>query len=152
MQHSASDRKSVREAEKRARIADRLRGEVLTSVMSTMAGRQWMWDVLTSCSIFSSTFALGSPDLGAFNEGRRAVGLQILADIMIYCPDSYLQAQRENNERHLSDNRSPTREQPGSPDPDGGDSGSQLDDGSDSYPYDNSDDPGYRPDIIDRHF
>jgi len=61
------------------------------------------------------------------------MSLTLLADILATCPDAYVQAQRESNERHNSDDRSPALDASGpaadderrsGEEPDGGDSGS----------------------------
>jgi hypothetical protein len=134
---NAADRKSIRAAEKAAAIADRQRREVIGEIMSTLAGRAWLWDILSNCSIFTTTH---SPDssIAAFNEGRRSVGLSLLDDIMVHCPDQYIQAMREANVRHISDDRSanpdpasadPLTERRSGAQPDGGDSGAEPDTG-----------------------
>src|SRR5882672_1744496 len=105
MTYDASDRKEVRKAEKAARQADRARQEVITELMSTTQGRQWLWDLLSSCHVFAQTFT-ASPLMTAFSEGRRAVGLALLADVMFACPDQYITAAREANVRHNSNDRS----------------------------------------------
>ncbi len=132
MTYDASDRKSIRKAEKASRLADRARQEVIVNLMSTTFGRAWLWDILTSCHVFGQTF---SPDplMTAFAEGRRAVGLALLADVMSACPDQYITAAREANVRHNSDNRTADAEQPGSEDPDGGVEGRGADDDYDPY-------------------
>src|SRR6266436_9303402 len=119
MTYDASDRKSIRRAEKAARQADRARQEVIVNLMSTTFGRAWLWDILTSCHVFGQTFS-ADPLMTAFGEGRRAVGLALLADVMSACPDQYITAAREANVRHNSNNRSSVTELTGSSDPDGG--------------------------------
>lgn len=104
----AHDRKSIRRKEKASRLAEVQRREIVHGVMSTPSGRQWMWDLLGSCHIFVSTFAV-DPLQSAFQEGERNVGLALLADIMAHCPDYYIQAMREANERHISNNASADR-------------------------------------------
>lgn len=104
----AHDRKSIRRKEKAARQADVARREIIHGVMSTPNGRQWMWDLLGSCHIFATTF-VGDPLQSAFAEGQRNVGLSLLADIMAHCPDYYIQAMRESNERHISNDTSTDR-------------------------------------------
>lgn len=105
MSANAADRKSIRAAEKAASaVADR-RAAVTRNIMSTVEGREWMWDVLSSCHVFGQTFVPGSPDITAFSEGQRAVGLRLLADILNHCPDAYIEAQREANVRHTTDER-----------------------------------------------
>ncbi len=104
MTDNAADRKSIRRREKQAQIADAQRAAVITNVMSTVEGRHWLWDILASCHCFSTTFN-GDALTSAFAEGQRAVGLSILANIMLACPDQYLQAQRESNVRDATDER-----------------------------------------------
>lgn len=113
---NAADRKDVRRREKESRQADVARREVLHSLMSTAPGRRWVWDTLASCHCFVTTFN-GDPYQSAFQEGQRAVGLAILADIMVHCPDLYIQAQRESNVRDTASERRSSQ------DPDGGDHG-----------------------------
>jgi hypothetical protein len=98
---NTGDRKSIRAKEKDAALADRRREDVLRNVMSTIEGRAWLWDLLASCNCFSTTFT-GDPQRSAFLEGQRAIGLSILSDITTACPDQYIQAQRESNERRIT--------------------------------------------------
>lgn len=132
MTYDASDRKEVRKAEKAARIADRARQEVITNLMSTTQGRQWLWDLLANCHVFAQTFT-ADPLMTAFGEGRRAVGLALLADVMISCPDQYITAAREANARYNSNDRSTDAEFAGSEDADGGVEGRVADDDYDIY-------------------
>jgi len=95
---NAANRKTIRRKEKAARLADVQRREVITQLMSSAAGRQWLWDRLSDCHMFVTTFN-GDALQGAFMEGQRAIGLAMLSDIMLACPDQYIQAMREANER-----------------------------------------------------
>lgn len=99
--YDASNRKEVRKAEKAARLADVQRLEFLRSVMSTPPGRAWIYDLLTECSIFASTFR---PDASysAFLEGTRKIGLMFLADLMKACPDQYLPMVQEANAKSIN--------------------------------------------------
>lgn len=131
---NAADRKSIRAAEKAARLRERERAEVVTSIMSTRAGRSWLWDRLSETSIFSTTHVAADPLGSAFQEGRRSVGLSLLADIMAHCPDQFINAMREHNERHQHNDHTapdsdsaPLAERRSSPQPDGGDSGAESD-------------------------
>lgn len=136
---NAADRKSIRAQEKTARIADMQRRDVIVSLMSTAPGRQWLWNLLASTRMFHTTHTPGDPLASAFSEGRRSVGLDLLADIMAYTPDLYIQAMRESHERNLTadtiqravdsgaDLSTPDAERPGSTVGDGGDSGAGAD-------------------------
>lgn len=97
---NAADRKSIRQQEKSARLAGVRQREVVTQVMSTEAGRHFMWDYLASAALFHTTFN-GDALQSAFAEGRRSLGLELLAIIMTHCPDQYIQAQRESHERSI---------------------------------------------------
>lgn len=99
--YDASNRKDIRKAEKASRLADVQRLEFLRSVMSTPPGRAWIYDLLSRCSIFASTFR---PDAGfaAFLEGGRNVGLQFLNDLMIACPDQYIVMVQEANAKSIN--------------------------------------------------
>ena len=109
---NASNRKSIRRKEKAARLADVQRREVITQVMSTSAGRQWVWDQLALCHIFSTTFTI-DPHMSAFQEGQRSAGLALLADILLACPDQYIQAMRESNARSAADEQRSRQESDG---------------------------------------
>ena len=125
MTDNAADRKDIRRREKESRIAERARAEVVANLMSTTQGREWLWDILSNCQIFSSTFT-GDPLTTAFNEGKRAMGLSLLATVLTTCPDQYITAQREANVR------ASTWEQRSGPQPNGRDSGSDSGDGDEA--------------------
>lgn len=116
MSDNAANRKTIRRKEKAAKLVDTQRREVITSVMSSVAGRQWLWDILSSCHIFATTFN-GEALQSAFMEGQRATGLALLSDILAACPDQYIQAMRESNDRSSADEQRSRQEH------DGGDSG-----------------------------
>lgn len=109
MPDNAADRKSIRRREKAARLADVQRREVVTQLMSSAAGRQWLWDRLSDCHIFVTTFN-GDPYQSAYMEGQRASGLSMLSDILAVCPDQYIQAMREANVRSTVDERRSSEE------------------------------------------
>ena len=137
MPDNAADRKDIRRREKQAKLDTRARAEVVASIMSTVQGREWLWDKLASARIFSSTFN-GDALQSAFNEGQRAFGLAMLAEVLSTCPDQFIQAQREANVR---DN---TNERRSSPQPERGDSGpidSDPDDDTGANGYDSWTDP-----------
>jgi len=111
--YDAGNRRDIREAQKRAKVTEQQRREIITGIMSVEPGRRWMHDILEGCHIFSTSFS----DAGlrmAFMEGQREVGLRLLMDIMGACPDRYIEMMRERNERQSSINaRSERRDQDG---------------------------------------
>jgi hypothetical protein len=128
---NASDRKSIRTAEKASNLRAIQDREAIASIMSTIPGRAWMWRQLSAAHIFVNNFTANALQ-EAFNSGERNFGLRLLADIMLHCPDAYLQMTKEaNNDRHDGNDRSPDSgatddplaQRLRSPLPDGGDSG-----------------------------
>ena len=128
--YDASDRKSIRRAEKAARQDEIARIEYLRAAMSTWQGRAWFYDLLAFCHCWADPFT-GDALAEAYRKGERNVGLRIFADIIAHCPDEYIQMTREENgrriERDILAARSAPAEHSGSPDPDGGVEGPDLD-------------------------
>lgn len=67
---------------------------VVQSIMAAPPGRAWIRRRLEICQVFHSTFT-GEALASAFNEGRRSVGLMILADIMQACPEQYVRMMQD---------------------------------------------------------
>lgn len=142
---NAANRKDIRQLEKQAKVDAAARAEVLTQLMKSTAGRAYIWDLLTQCQCFATTFT-PEPAVSAFNEGRRSVGLAILSDIMSACPDSYITAAREANARSAVSER---RVSEGFSRDDSGSGGERLgDDGDDNV--DRYSDAGAAFDCADR--
>ena len=120
-QHSASDRREVRAAEKRAATADANRRTVIIALADSSAGRQWLWEELEAARIFHTTWD-ADPTRSAYLEGMRAQGLRLLGQVMQNAPEQFIQMMRESNERNSSSER------PRGQDGDGGDQGREPDD------------------------
>ena len=63
-------------------------------MMSTADGRLWMWDFLSDCGLFSSTFNGNSRDY--FNLGQRNAGMPVFAKLQQHCMEHYIQMVKEN--------------------------------------------------------
>ncbi len=134
-QSSATNRKSIRIAEKESAERDRTRNTFLAAAMDTAQGRLFFHDLLADCGVFHNTPCF-EPNRDYFDMGQRNVGLRLQTLILTHCPDSYLHMLRDENERqHLS----AARQQPGSPVANGRDSGSgpgpELDDEPDDSAF-----------------
>jgi hypothetical protein len=84
----------------KAADAARLRGELKTrqdddlrTVMGTEQGRRFIWDLLGDAGVYRTSFTGNSETF--FNEGKRQIGLAILARITETCPGEYLKMQQE---------------------------------------------------------
>ncbi len=82
-------RKAVEEAQEAAQSAARRRGDDLRAVMSTVAGRRFVWRLLNEVGTFSSVFS-ASPTVHAHAEGKRAVGVALAAEAQVEARDFYV--------------------------------------------------------------
>ena len=119
MSYDAGNRKDVKRAEKLAAFAEHNRIQFLRAAMTTVEGRAWFYNFLAGCHIFSSAPTFDTAR-DYFTLGERNKGLQIFADITLYCPDTYLrmmqEAQETTNVRREpipdSNHSGPTAQQP----------------------------------------
>ena len=81
-------------------MIDEAKGEErrLRAIMSTADGREWMWNHLAVCGVFQSTYATDTHDT-AFNEGRRSIGLRLMADLQDNVFKQYQAMEMEARER-----------------------------------------------------
>ena len=77
--YNAGDEESVKEKKTKTQLRKEQEVEELKQVLSTKVGRNVLWRVLAKCGIFEGTFTGNSNTF--FKEGRRSVGIEILADI-----------------------------------------------------------------------
>lgn len=91
---NAADPKQVEKAKSEEnRIENRSR-EDLKAVVSTVNGRRFIWKYLDLCGIYKTTFTGGSETF--FLEGKRAVGLTLLKDVIDASPETFIVMQKEN--------------------------------------------------------
>lgn len=90
----AGDAESVgrKKADTNARVSRKRKA--LADLLATPAGREWAWDLLSDCYIFHTTFTGNAQ--GYFNEGKRNVGLQFLAEITAIDPQIFATMMKEN--------------------------------------------------------
>lgn len=127
-----TSRASIRAAEKASRLADRQRGDTVRLLMSTSPGRSFVHDKLLSAHVFSTSFSHNALQM-AFNEGERNQGLQLLNDVMLFCPEQYILMQREANDRLAS---ASAAERTRSKNANGGVEGPELEDGGEGRDQD----------------
>src|SRR5882672_4779767 len=105
MTFNNADRKNIREAEKAAKLAESNRIAYTRQIMSTLAGRAWMHDLLLSCSIFRTPFVFSAPDVTAFNCGSQNIGLRIFGDVAANCPHEYTLMMTEASTKEAANDR-----------------------------------------------
>ena len=67
--------------------------EDVKAILKTKEGRRFVWKILEACGVYRSSMTGNS--LTFFNEGKRDIGLQVLADVMDANPEAFLVMQRE---------------------------------------------------------
>lgn len=117
MTYDGSNRKHIRQAEKAQAIADNERRLYVAHIMSTIAGRAWMHQFLSQCSIFSTPFVASAYDVTAFKCGAQNVGLQVFADVHLAAPREYVLMMSEASQKEVANERrySDERTAPGQP-------------------------------------
>lgn len=95
MRHLAENKEVVRIKQETVR-QDELRD--VSFVMQNARGRRLVWRFLESAMVFRTTFTGNSTTF--FNEGRRALGLELLADIQEVASDEYQLMVQEAKERN----------------------------------------------------
>ena len=86
---NAADPKQVKKAKQRDRHAAYRNQADLEWVLSTVQGRRFLWEELSECGVFTTSFVPGQADYTAFNEGQRQRGLKLLLRIQGVNPTLY---------------------------------------------------------------
>lgn len=68
---------------------------VITTLMSTVAGRRWIWLRLSEAQVFTEDGSL-DPYWMAYTKGIRNSGLRLLASVTRNCPAMYVRMTEEN--------------------------------------------------------
>jgi hypothetical protein len=92
--YDAGNRRHVEKRRKASRQRERQLAEAFRWLMGDARGRLLMWERLADAGVFRSSMA-SSPELTAFREGRRDIGLRDLDLIMRLCPEQYARMQVE---------------------------------------------------------
>lgn len=66
----------------------------LLYVMTDPAGRRFMHKLLSASGLYRTSFD-ADPHKTSFNEGRRNIGLALMADIMVIAPTQYAEMLEE---------------------------------------------------------
>ena len=91
--YDAGDAGQVGERKINAKNAERERIEGLGQLLATRQGRAWHWHLLSRCGVFTSSFTGNSATF--FNEGKRDIGLTLIAELTREYPDHYLTMMKE---------------------------------------------------------
>jgi hypothetical protein len=76
----AGDAEQVKGRKEKQKTRELQKRTALRSIMSVPEGRVWMWDFLSQCGVYHSSFSSDALMM-AFNEGRRDMGNRLIAEI-----------------------------------------------------------------------
>lgn len=85
---NAADESQVRQAEIKMKLLDDKNFNDLKFILDSEQGRRFMWRVLSECGVFQTSFRTSSEIY--YLEGRRSIGLKLLAEIMDCDPQAYI--------------------------------------------------------------
>jgi hypothetical protein len=105
MSYDASNRKSIRRAEKAADIAAANRIAYVKHIMSEPFGRAWMHDLLAEAGMFQEQFVPNNQYITAFNLGKSAIIKPVWALVFNYCPNEYILMMQEQATKELVNGR-----------------------------------------------
>jgi hypothetical protein len=104
-----TDKAQIKEAKKRDKFQRDTELDEVKWVLSSKKGRNYIWRLLGRCGIYTQSFHQNN-SIMSFNEGRRAVGNEVLIDINEADPDGYFAMMRENRELKNNESSSNTND------------------------------------------
>ena len=99
---NAADSRQVREAGKRERWTREQELADIRHLLSLVQFRRFVWRYLGRCGLYQTSFS-DAANQTYFLEGKRQVGLEIMADITEADPDSYLRMMNEAKVREKAE-------------------------------------------------
>ena len=105
MEEYELESKEREQAEKREKKEKRLlkqRKNDLKTILDTPGGRRFIWNLLSDCGLFQTSYATHSNQM-AFNEGQRNVALRLQVEVMEARPDAFGQMMQESKKEELKD-------------------------------------------------
>jgi len=81
VQRSATDKRDIKRATRRAKTTEERWIDDMESVLSTPAGRRVVWGWMSFCRVFEDTYETSARI--HYNEGMRNVGLRLMQDCQL---------------------------------------------------------------------
>lgn len=101
--YDAGDEGQVKTRKRKVKTLEMDRANDLLWVMGTPQGRRVMWDLWCKAGIGRMSFNPSNPHWTDFNEGARNLGQMLLDEVTTLCPELYLKAMAEANEKKKED-------------------------------------------------
>lgn len=84
--------------ERASKLAAIREAQEVKHLMYSPSGRRFVWRLLSSYGIFSTTFN-EKPSIMAFHEGRRSAGLELMDLVVRHTPEKWLLMHQENSSK-----------------------------------------------------
>jgi hypothetical protein len=97
-EYNAGDAQHVAQRQKSQKTRDLQKKAALRTLMGAPEGRMWMWDLLSRCGVYHSSYSSDALAM-AFHEGHRNIGLTLTAEINRLSPEIYAKMVTENQEK-----------------------------------------------------
>lgn len=94
MVKNAASERQVSEAAFKEKIGKDKELDEIRCVLSTPQGKRFVWRYLEKCGVFKTSFTGSSETF--FLEGRRDIGLALLAEVCESSPEAYLEMLKAN--------------------------------------------------------
>lgn len=91
------DESSVTTRQRELKVRENAQDTVLRVMMEQKEIRKWMFELLSRCHMFQTSFSKSALEM-AFMEGARNVGLQVQNDLVRVSPELYLKMMKEQQE------------------------------------------------------
>ena len=108
-EYDAGNQRHVERRRKAGKLRERRLAEAFRWLMGDARGRLLMWERLAEAGVFRCSMA-SSPELTAFREGRRDMGLRDLGLIMRLCSEQYTRIAAEAQAQAKTHDRPTTSE------------------------------------------
>ena len=94
MSEDVGSETQVTKRKSKAQLALETKQEFQRQVLETRAGRAFVWELLTLCGIYRSSYT-GNETGTVYQEGRRSIGLEMLGEINAIRPHIHVQMMDE---------------------------------------------------------
>lgn len=97
--YDSGNRRHVNKKAKVSKLRDNYDRMVLRQIMGSREGRAWIYRILYEvCHVFDTTIFDPNPRTMACYEGQRSIGMRLQNDIMVACPERYMEMMKEAND------------------------------------------------------
>lgn len=100
MSDNLANEQDVKRRDQKAKLGRERELSDLRVVLSTREGRRFIWRYLCESGVFRTSFTGNSYTY--FNEGRREIGIRLMADIDAAQPEAYFQMGQEAKNEELN--------------------------------------------------